>query len=108
MICSVALRKLSLLERIADTTTAVRATELNIQKLLPTFEKEADLTETIAGTEAVGFRYHYTAQSTLQTSEYYLLKYAGFFISISCTTRASDFDRNHPVFRSLIESIRLS
>ena len=98
-------KKIPFLSKNVAVSKTARATERRMKKRINGFAKINDTTRTVAGNDAAGFVYSYTAGNIDMKSEYLLIKYHGNFVAFSILSRAEGFDDNYKIFDDMIKNI---
>ena len=87
---------------------AISNTARQIGKQIPSFAMNQDnISHTIGGQQALGFRYSYTTDGINMTSEYLLTEHNKFYYAFICLGRTESFDDHYEIFEKMLSSVEL-
>jgi len=109
LIYNVAWRKIPRLGKLfgIDLLQTVNNTSARFSKLIPTYRTLGTVNRSIAGQEALGFRYAYTVEDVHMMSEYLLIQHGGNYCAFHCLAREETFEEYYSCFEALLASVEL-
>ena len=100
-------RKVPLFGGNGPLEKAVDVTAKQHQKQVPTYRNHQNLAKVIAGMEAAGFSYEYTANQIECKTIYYCTRYNKKFYAFSCSMRMENAARDEQLFDDILASVKL-
>ena len=97
-------KKTNFLNKNMPLSKVIDTTKDNLKKADPSFQTVENITTSLAGKEAEGFRYTYSVQDTEQTGIYLLTKYNHTLYAFAYIARSNNFDEQYHSFEEILNS----